>query len=131
MGIIRIYRSSVTHWCKFGVHMLCCSHDRAVFPIFPNKKKLKKVCQWEGHFCHACSAREQAFGKLHLKKSCFPQLKQENSSILGTTQLFQLYLLLVQPHLEYASDVWDTHLQKDITLIENVQNLGLRICAKQ
>ena len=63
MGIIRIYRSSVTHWCKFGVHMLCCSHDRAVFPIFPNKKKLKKVCQWEGHFCHACSAREQAFGK--------------------------------------------------------------------
>ena len=20
MGIIRIYRSSVTHWCKFGVH---------------------------------------------------------------------------------------------------------------
>ena len=31
MGIIRIYRSSVTHWCKFGVHTLCCSHDRAVF----------------------------------------------------------------------------------------------------
>ena len=31
MGIIRIYRSSVTHWCKFGVHTLCCSRDRAVF----------------------------------------------------------------------------------------------------
>ena len=37
MGIIRIYRSSITHWCKSGVHTLCCSHDRAVFPIFPNK----------------------------------------------------------------------------------------------
>jgi len=45
--------------------------------------------------------------------------------------LLQLYLLLVRPHLEYASDVWDPHLQKDVTLIENVQKFGLRICAKQ
>ena len=36
MGVIRIYRPSVTHWCKVGVHTLCCSCDRAVFPIFPN-----------------------------------------------------------------------------------------------
>ena len=33
MGIIKIYRSSATHWYKFGVHTLCCSRDRAVFPI--------------------------------------------------------------------------------------------------
>jgi len=32
MEIIRIYRSSATHWCKFGVHMMSCSRDRAVFP---------------------------------------------------------------------------------------------------
>jgi len=37
MGIIRIYRSSVTHWCKFSVHTLCCSQDRAVFLFSPNK----------------------------------------------------------------------------------------------
>ena len=30
-GIIRTYRSSATYWCKFGVHALCCSRDRAVF----------------------------------------------------------------------------------------------------
>ena len=45
--------------------------------------------------------------------------------------VFQLYLSLIRPHLEYASDVWDPHLQKDITLMENVQKFGLRICAKQ
>ena len=33
--------------------------------------------------------------------------------------------------MEYASDVWDPHLHKEITLIENVQKFGLRICAKQ
>ena len=38
---------------------------------------------------------------------------------------------MVRPHLEYASDVWDPHLLKDKTLIENVQKFGLRICAKQ
>ena len=45
--------------------------------------------------------------------------------------LFQLYLSLVRPHLEYASDVWDPHLLKDKILIEDVQKFGLRICAKQ
>jgi len=24
--------SNTSHWCKFGVHMLSCSHDRAIFP---------------------------------------------------------------------------------------------------
>ena len=35
---------------------------------------------------------------------------------------------MVRPHLEY---VWDPHLLKDKTLIENVQKFGLRICTKQ
>jgi len=45
--------------------------------------------------------------------------------------LVQLYHSLVRPHLEYASDVWDPHLKRDIQLIENVQKFGLRICSKQ
>ena len=43
--------------------------------------------------------------------------------------LFQLYLSLVRPHLEYKSDVWDPHLQKDITLV--LIEVGLKIYAKQ
>ena len=30
--LLCLYRSSATHWCKFGVHTLCYSQDRAVFP---------------------------------------------------------------------------------------------------
>ena len=45
--------------------------------------------------------------------------------------LLQLYLSLVRPHLEYGSQVWDPHLQKDINQLERVQKFGLRTCAKQ
>ena len=62
MGIIRIYRSSATHWCKFGVHMLSCSHDRAVFPIFPNENSSIS------------------------RKAVFSHCSGKNSSILRTSQ---------------------------------------------
>ena len=45
--------------------------------------------------------------------------------------LLQLYLSLVRPHLEYRSQVWDPHLQRDINQLESVQKFGLRVCAKQ
>jgi len=38
--------------------------------------------------------------------------------------LLQLYLSLVSPHLQYATDVWDPQLQRDRLLIEDVQNLN-------
>ena len=66
MGIIRIYRSSVTHWCKFDIHTLCCSHDRAVlFSLFSQRKQL------------------------HLKKSCFTWLKQEKQLYLGNNTTYE------------------------------------------
>ena len=43
----------------------------------------------------------------------------------------QHYYNFIIPHLDYASDVWDSHLHRDIQLIENVQKFGLRICSKQ
>ena len=55
-----------------------------------------------------------------------------------------MYLALVRPHTDYASQVWDPHPQKDIDQLECVQKLvaskwnkkqtyvckkvGLRIC---
>ena len=45
--------------------------------------------------------------------------------------LFNLYVTLVRPHLEYACEVWSPHLQKDIKKLEQVQKFGLRMCTKR
>ena len=45
--------------------------------------------------------------------------------------LFQLYLTLVRPHTEYASQVWNPYLQRDIQQLERVQKFALRMCSKQ
>ena len=76
---------------------------------------------WSNHITSICTKARKLLGLLYRRfyKHAEP------------SALFQLYLSLVQPHLEYTSDVWDPHLQKDITPIDNVQKFGLRICAKQ
>ena len=45
--------------------------------------------------------------------------------------VLQLYLSLVRPSLEYASQVWDPHLSKDVEALENTQKFALRIAARQ
>ena len=45
--------------------------------------------------------------------------------------LIQMYLTLVRPHTEYASQVWDPPLQKGIDQLECVQKFTLHMCAKQ
>ena len=48
-----------------------------------------------------------------------------------TTTLKQLYVSNIRPHLEYACQVWDPYLQKDIDMLESVQKFALRVCSKQ
>ena len=48
----------------------------------------------------------------------------------NTDTLKQLYMSSVRPHLEYATAVWDPHLQKDINKLEKVQTFALRMCTK-
>ena len=45
--------------------------------------------------------------------------------------LRQLYLSLVRPHLEYASQVWDPHLSKDRSTLEKVQKFACKLATSK
>jgi len=45
----------------------------------------------------------------------------------GPFDLLEMYLTLVRPHTEYASSVWDPHLQKDKTSLEDIQKFAIRM----
>ena len=45
--------------------------------------------------------------------------------------LKQLYLSLVRPHLEYASQVWDPHLSKDRCALEKVQKFACKLATSK
>ena len=51
-------------------------------------------------------------------------------SMSSISSLIQLYTSLVRPHLEYASQVWDPFMVKDIQKLESVQKFALRMCYK-
>ena len=38
----------------------------------------------------------------------------------------KLFTVMVRPHLEYAQQVWQPHLKKHITMIENVQRMATK-----
>ena len=49
-------------------------------------------------------------------------------SVSSKQYLLQLNTSLVRPHVEYASQVWDPFLIKDIKRLESVQRFALRMC---
>ena len=48
----------------------------------------------------------------------------------NSSTISKLYVALVRPHLEYATQVWNPHLTKDINCLEKDQKFALRICSK-
>ena len=70
---------------------------------------------WSEHIHCICSKAKKLLGLLYRQfyKNCNP------------TTLLTLYVCLIRPHLEYASQVWNPHLLKDINKIENVQKFAL------
>ena len=49
----------------------------------------------------------------------------------SSNALLQLYLSLICPHLEYATQVWSPHQLKDIQKLEAVQKFALKVCLKK
>ena len=71
---------------------------------------------------------------LHINTVCTRTKKSQVCSIDNSPSTpavrpsLKLYKTLVQPHLEYAAQVWDPYMTKDIAKLENVQKLALKVC---
>ena len=74
---------------------------------------------WNEHITSICSKTRKLIGLLYRRfHHCSPEL------------LIRLYKAFIRPHLEYAPQVWDPHLVKDIDLLEKTQKFALRVCCK-
>ena len=78
---------------------------------------LSSNLSWSEHISGVCSRAKQVLGLL------YRQFYRNSSS----ATLKQLYLTLVRPHLEYASQLWDPHTQNDMDKLEAVQKFALKL----
>ena len=81
---------------------------------------ITKDLSWSKHVSEVCIKAKKVIGLI------YRQYYQHSN----TDTLKQLYMSSVRPHLEYATAVWDPHLQKDINKLEKVQTFALRMCTK-
>ena len=76
---------------------------------------------WSLHIEFACQKARRVLGLLY--RRFYGQASQDS--------LKQLYLSLVRPHLEYASQVWDPHLAKDRNTLEKVQKFACKLATSK
>ena len=79
---------------------------------------LSSELSWSVHIESICTKASKLIGLLY--RRFYGNVNQQS--------LYSLYTTLVHPHLEYASLIWDPHLIKDITKLENVQKFALKMC---
>ena len=74
---------------------------------------------WNDHISGICNKTRKLIGLMYRKfHHCHPDL------------MLKLYKAFIRPHLEYATQVWDPYLIKNIELLERVQGFALRVCCK-
>ena len=76
---------------------------------------------WSLHIDKVTSKARQLIGMLYRR---FYQWSSSEA-------LLKLYLSLIRPHLEYAVQVWNPYLIKDIQKLESVQKFALKVCLKR
>ena len=82
---------------------------------------LSSELSWSAHIESICTKSRKPIGLLY--RRFYGNVDQQS--------LYSLYSALVRPNLEYAAPVWDPHLAKDITKLENVQRFAVKMCSKQ
>ena len=76
---------------------------------------------WSDHIHAKCSKAKKLLGLLYRKfQGC-----------TDPVTLFNLYITLVRPHLEYACEIWNPCLKRDINKVEQLQKFGLRMCTRR
>ena len=71
---------------------------------------LSQSLEWSDHITDICRKARRVLGLIYHQYSPF----------LSLTALQQLHISMVRPHLEYASQLWNPYLQKDIVMLESV-----------
>ena len=82
---------------------------------------LSRNLSWSDHISELCTKVRRILGLLY---------RQFYDNVDPAT-LKQLYISLVCPHLEYASQVWDPYLNGDIDRLEAVQKFALKLISRQ
>jgi len=89
---------------------------------------LSSDLSWTRHIQSLCSKARKLIGLIYHR---FYQLSSPES-------LLQMYLMLVRPHLEYASQVWNTSkidetdsISPTLDACKKVQKFALRVCSKE
>ena len=81
---------------------------------------IKRNLSWYDHINKVCSKARRLVGMLY----------RQFYNCADTSTIRILYLTLVRPHLEYASQVWDPHLIKDCKQLEDVQKFACKVSLK-
>ena len=76
---------------------------------------------WPQHIQEVHNKVRKVLGNIH---------RNISSHTNDPSTIFRLYIVLVRPHLEYAVQVWNSHLEKNIHCLEKVQKFALQICIK-
>ena len=76
---------------------------------------------WSVHIDKICAKSKKLVGMFH--RRFFSSMDSESCRLL--------YKSYIRPHLEYACQVWDPHIKKDIEALEAVQRFALKACCKK